>query len=87
MAITKAAKKALRQSLRRKVVNLKKKRTLKDLLREINSLISGKSAEEAKKLLPQAYKLLDKAAKGGLIKKGNADRRKSRLARAIIKIQ
>jgi len=52
-------------------------------LKEVKTLISQKKTKEAKKLLPQAYKLLDKAAKTGLIKKGEADRRKSRITKAV----
>lgn len=41
--------------------------------------------EEAKKLLPQVYKVLDKAAKIGLIKKNTASRNKSRITKLISK--
>jgi small subunit ribosomal protein S20 len=83
MAITKSAKKAIRQNRKRKVLNLQKRTKLKNLLKEVRALISQKKTVEAKKLLPQTYKLLDKAAKTGLIKKGEADRKKSRIARAL----
>lgn len=72
MPITKQAKKAVRQSERRKVKNLRRRRVLKKTL---------KTSKE----LPALYKTLDKAAKAGLIKKGTADRKKSRLARQITK--
>ena len=49
----------------------------------MRSLVSKKKLEEAKKLLPQVYKILDKAAKVGLIKKGRADRKKSRITKLI----
>jgi len=87
MPITKSAKKALRQSLRRRVRNLQKKQKIKNLLKEVKNLISEKKSEEAKKLLPQVYKLLDKAAKTGLIKENTAARKKSRIAQLIIKSQ
>ena len=99
MAITKSAKKAIRQSQRRRVRNLREGNKLKNLLKEVKTLItqasakgeeeastsstSQKKTKEAKNLLPQLYKLLDKAAKTGLIKKGEADRKKSRIAKAI----
>jgi small subunit ribosomal protein S20 len=83
MAITKSAKKALRQSLKRKVRNIEKKRKLKNLLKKAEILISEGKRDEAKKLLPQVYKLLDKAAKIGLIKKNTASRKKSRIVKAI----
>ncbi len=85
MAITKSAKKAYRQSLRRKARNTERKDSLKKLLKEIRSLISVKKTDEAKKLLPNVYKLLDKGVKSGLLKKGTASRKKSRIAKAISK--
>ncbi len=85
MPITKAAKKALRQSKRRRVKNLQKNKKLKDLLKEIRILISEKKIDEAKKLLPQVYKALDKAAKTNLIKKNTAARKKSRIAKFLAK--
>ena len=87
MAITKAAQKALRQSKRRRVVNIKRQINLKNLLKEVELLISQKKTEEAKKLLPQVYKILDKSAKVGLIKKNTASRRKSRIGKLINRTQ
>ena len=83
MAILKSAKKALRQSVKRKVRNLIYKNKIKDLFKETRVLISQKKINEARAFLPQIYKALDKAAKVGLIKKNNAARRKSRLAKLI----
>lgn len=83
MPITKSAKKALRQNKRRRVKNLQKKRGLKASIKEIKTLISQKKTEEAKKLLPQVYQVLDKAGKTGLIKKNNASRKKSRITKAL----
>lgn len=85
--ITKSAKKALRQSLRRGSKNTKTKIKIKNLLKEVKILVSHKKIEEAKKLLPQVYKNLDKAAKTKLIKKNTASRKKSRISRLIIRSQ
>ena len=85
MPITKSAKKALRQSLRRRARNIRKKQKTKNLLKEVKILVSQKKTEEAKKLLPQIYKALDKSAKIGLIKKNTASRKKSRITRSINK--
>ena len=85
MAITKSAKKALRQNPKRRARNIKVKTKMKNLLKEAGVLISQKKIEEAKKLLPQVYKVLDKAAKNGLIKKNAADRKKSRITKSIFK--
>ena len=87
MAITKAAKKAIRQSQRRKIRNLKKNKSLKSILKKVANLISEKKTGEAKKLLPKTYKLLDKAAKTGLIKKNTASRKKARITKAIERIK
>jgi len=83
MAITKAAKKAHRQSIRRKARNVKKKTKLKNLLKEVKNLLAQKKSNEAKKLLPQVYKFLDKAAKTGLMKKNTASRMKSRITKSL----
>ena len=85
MAITKAAQKALRQSKRRRTVNIKRQINLKNLLKEVKILVSQKKIEEAKKILPQVYQILDKSAKVGLIKKNTASRRKSRITKLINK--
>jgi small subunit ribosomal protein S20 len=85
MAITKSAKKALRQSLKRRKRNLIYKNKIKSLIKEVKKLVFQKKITEAKKLLPQVYKILDKAAKVGVIKKGAADRKKSRITKLIKK--
>ena len=85
MAITASAKKALRQSQRRRIRNLQKKGEIKNLIKQVKSLALQKKTEEAKKLLPRLYKALDKAAKTGLIKKNASARKKSRIAKLIIK--
>ncbi len=85
MAITKSAEKALRQSLRRKTRNIRKKEKIKNLIKQVRNLVSQKKSGDAKKLLSQIYKLLDKAAKTGLIKKNTADRKKARITKLINK--
>lgn len=75
MAILKSAKEALRQSERRRARNLIYKKKIKDTLKKAKSVAD----------LPQVYKILDKAAKVGVIKKNMASRKKSRLAKAILK--
>ena len=85
MAITASAKKALRQSKRRRSLNIKKKKTIKVLLKEVQTLISGNKAEEAKKLLPKIYKALDKACKANILKKNMVSRKKSRITKLIQK--
>ncbi|PJE69628.1 MAG: 30S ribosomal protein S20 [Candidatus Staskawiczbacteria bacterium CG10_big_fil_rev_8_21_14_0_10_38_10] len=87
MPITKSAKKALRQSFRRKARNLVYKKKVKNLLKEVKKLVSEKKTEEAKKLLSQVYKALDKTAKVGVIKKNTASRIKSRITKLISRVK
>jgi len=81
MAITKSAKKAIRQSAGRQKRNLVYKNKIKRLIKKARVLVSEKKSDEAKKILPEIYSILDKAAKMGVIKKNNASRRKSRLTK------
>lgn len=85
MAITKSAKKAIRQNAKRKAHNLVYKNKIKSLVKQAKSFVFQKKNSEAKNLLPQIYKILDKAAKVGVIKKNNASRRKARLTKLIEK--
>ena len=85
MPITKSAKKALRQNLRRRKRNLLYKKKMKGLIKEVRTLVSEKKIEEAKKLLPGVYKILDKTAKVGIIKKNTAARKKSRITNLVNK--
>jgi len=86
MAITKSAKKALRQSLKRKKTNNVQKKNLKILLKKVQFLIKENKKEEVQNLLPQIYKTLDKASKTNILKKNTASRKKSRIVKQIVKI-
>lgn len=83
MPITKGAQKALRSSLRKRVYNTRRRRALNETVKEIRTLIAAGKADDAQKLLPEAYKAIDKAAKRGVIKDNTAARKKSRLSAAI----
>lgn len=85
MPIKKSAKKALRQSKRRAERNLAKKKEMKDTIKKIVRFAAAKKIEEAKKLLPSAYKAIDKAVKTDVIKKNTAARKKSRLMKLLNK--
>lgn len=85
MAITKSAKKAIRQNKTRKAHNLIYKNKLKEVLKQTKSLVANKKIKEAKEMLSKVYEILDKTAKVGIIKKGEASRKKSRIAKLIDK--
>lgn len=81
MPITKSAKKALRGSLVKKAMNDRNKKAIKESFKDIEKLIKEKKKDEAKKLLPKAYSVIDKASKRGVIKKNTASRKKAQLSR------
>lgn len=85
MPITKSAEKALRQSVKRHVLNLKKKDRFKASVKEFKKAVSAKDFDKAKTLLPKVYKHLDKAAKTNVIKKNKSSRLKSRLTHLLNK--
>ena len=85
MPIIKSAKKAMRGSVRKQVMNLKRKNTMKSAVKDVKKLLTDKKADEAKKSLAAAYKAIDKAAKRGVIKKNTAARKKSRLSAKVKK--
>lgn len=78
MAITKSAKKAHRASLRKRVVNVRRAKALKETTKDARKEMTAES-------LSKAYQAIDKAAKRGIIKKNAAARKKSRLAKAVAK--
>lgn len=86
MAITKGAKKAHRASLNKRLFNDRRRREMKKMIKEVQKLIGAKDKKAAEELLPNTYKAIDKAAKGGVIKKNNASRKKSRIVAAIKKL-
>jgi small subunit ribosomal protein S20 len=83
MPITKSAKKALRQNTTRRGRNTAKKEAYKKTLKSYKKLITDKKVDEAKALLPNVFKALDKAAKAKVIEKNKAARLKSSVAQLI----
>jgi small subunit ribosomal protein S20 len=83
--ITKSAKKAYRQSIRRRKINIQRSKALKKVLKNYKKLVLAKDFKSAQNELPKVYKALDKAAKVNLIKKNTASRLKSRLSKLLKK--
>lgn len=86
MAITKNAKRGIRVSERKRVVNDKLRRAFREAVKTVRKDVIVKDNKAIKTDLSLAFKALDKAAKRGTIKKGQADRKKSRLAKAVAKL-
>jgi len=83
MPIIKSAKKKVRQSEKHRVRNLSLKTEMKTCLKKYFLLIKNGDKEEAIKLMPKAYKLIDTAAKKHIIHRRNADNKKALLARNL----
>jgi small subunit ribosomal protein S20 len=87
MPITKSAKKAIRNSNKKRIFNVRRKKGIEDTVKDIKKLLKEKKVDEAKKLIPKAYQAIDKAAKGNTISKGTASRRKSRLVAMVKRVK
>jgi len=83
MPITKSAKKALRQSEKRRKRNKKRKEDYKKVRKEILTLLKQGQKEKAEQLIPEFQKAVDKAAKTGAMHENKASRIKSRLLKKL----
>ena len=83
MAITSSAKKAIRNSARKRIFNLRRREALKGAIKDFSKALKEKNDKAADKLLSAAFKAIDKAKKSGVIKPNTAARKKSRLAKAL----
>lgn len=83
MPIKHAAEKAMRQVARHARRNRAVKERVKKLVRDARKVFEAKDTAKAKAAVAQALKALDRAVKGGIIKKNTAARRKSGLAKRL----
>ncbi|MDA3814921.1 MAG: 30S ribosomal protein S20 [Patescibacteria group bacterium] len=83
MPIKKSAKKYMSVTEKKTALNKKRKLDLRAAVKEVIEFTKEGKKDDAKKSLVKAQKALDKAVKGGVIKKNNASRKKSRLSKAI----
>lgn len=81
----KSAQKALRQNSSRRKRNVATKEKYKKIVKTYQKLVAAKKIDEAKTLISQVYKTLDKAARSGVIKKNKASRLKSNAAKILSK--
>ena len=85
MPNTKSAERRVRNSARKQVRNRSVKTKLKTLEKNLRSLVEEGKKEEVTKALREMHSVLDKAAKGGVIPRTTANRKKSRLSVASAK--
>jgi len=83
MANTSSAKKAIRVTQRRTIINLRKRRYYKDARKDVMKAIAKKDKDAAMTLMPKAQKSIDKAVKTRVLQKNTAARYKSQLVKLI----
>ena len=86
MPNTKSAERRARVSVRRQARNTATKSRLKTLEKKYRTAAQGGNKDDATKAFQAAISAVDKAAKLGVIPKGRADRKKSRLALKLNKV-
>jgi small subunit ribosomal protein S20 len=79
MANLQASIKANRQNKRRRVFNQRIRNRYRKAVKKFKSYLEAEEFETAREYLPRVYKLIDKAAKRGVINDNKASRDKSRL--------
>ena len=80
MAHSKSAKKRIRQSEDRRLRNRSEKSALRTTLKKFNAAVKSGDPETAASSFKTAQKKLDKTASKGILRKGTANRVKSRLS-------
>ncbi len=83
MANIKSSKKDIKRNLKRRLRNQSTKAALKTFVKKARTA----SAENVEGAVLQALSALDKAAQRGIIHKNQANRRKSRIAKAANKLK
>jgi len=76
------AKKALRVADRRRIVNDKRRKAMRAMIKD-TAVLKGQAVKVVNEGLTKAYQAIDKALKRGVIKKNTASRKKSRLAKSL----
>ena len=83
MANHKSAIKQWRQSLKRNAINQSNKSVLRTQIKALRKAIQDKNKEEAQKLLPLTFSIIDRSIKKGTIHENQGNRQKSRLNRQV----
>ena len=87
MAHKKSALKRIKQDEKKRLRNRARKNAVATYEKKFLSLVEEGKLEEAQKALEVCFSAYDKAAKKGVLKKGKADRKKSRLTVRLNKAQ
>jgi small subunit ribosomal protein S20 len=85
MANHESAIKRIRQIEKRSEVNRANRSTMRTQVKKLTKALEAGEADQAKGLLSPTVSVIDKAVRKGVIRKGTADRMKSRLAARVNK--
>lgn len=83
MPNTAAAKKSLKQTIKKTAHNIDAKKKIEFLLRSLKKALSDKKLAEAEKFFQELQKAVDKASKVKVFAKNKASRIKSRIGKKI----
>ena len=83
MAQHKSAIRQWKRSLRRNAINKKNKSVFRSQIKKLRMAIEEKNKEEAQRLLPVTFSIIDMSVKKGTIHKNTGSRYKSRLSRQV----
>lgn len=83
MPIIKSAIKKMKQDIKRTKRNNVFRNRLTTRMKELEQAVHDKKVDVLPKLLTETYSIIDTAQKKNLIKKNNAARKKSRMARLV----
>jgi small subunit ribosomal protein S20 len=83
LANHKSAIKRARQSDERRVRNRSRKTRMKNVIRDLEEVMAGKSPEKAAEQLKKAISVIAKTASKGVVHRNTAARRISRLTRGV----
>lgn len=78
-----AAKKAMRQSAKRRELNTATKRRIHEAIKEIHGLAKAGKKTDAAGKIPAVFSLIDKASKTHIFHDNKAARKKSQLAKLL----
>ena len=86
MAHSLSARKRIRQNVKRRARNRWRKGRVKDVLKDFEAAIAAGDKAKAAEAINTVYKTLDQVAAKGTIHKNAAARKKSRLAKRLVKL-
>ncbi len=86
MPITRSAKKAHRSSLNKRAFNERRKMKVTNSVKSLKKLLVEGKQKEARELVREVQKALDKAVKAHTLNKNTASRKLSRLSKLVKKL-